>query len=227
MKIWRKYLANWYYCGLVLAALLGGVLVFFWNSLSILQRLSWLNLIGLLVHQFEEYGFPGGFPIIMNMGIRHSDIPDRYPLNQFSAFLVNVVVGYIMYSLPIIFPEAIWLGIPPIVFGLGQVIGHGFVFGRSYRSHYSPGLIACILFHLPIGILYLRYVIVNHMASAGIWLVGIGIDFFVAGFIFNFCVYRLMAHKDSKYPFTEKETARFHSAQRIEQASKREGKTHV
>jgi len=54
---------------------------------------------------------------------------ERYPLNQFSAMLVNVVIAYLCYLLPVIFPGIIWLGLTPILFGcVFQVILHLVVF---------------------------------------------------------------------------------------------------
>ena len=33
-----------------------------------------------MVHHFEEYGFPGYFPGMLNAGIFQSEEPERYPL---------------------------------------------------------------------------------------------------------------------------------------------------
>jgi hypothetical protein len=41
-----------------------------------------LNFVVLLVHQFEEYGWPGGFPAIMNMVLQPSPTPDHYKLTS-------------------------------------------------------------------------------------------------------------------------------------------------
>jgi hypothetical protein len=49
--------------------------------MGVLRKLMLMSFIAILIHQFEEYGFPGGEPAIANMVMQPSDTPDRYPLN--------------------------------------------------------------------------------------------------------------------------------------------------
>jgi hypothetical protein len=51
----------------------------------------------------------------MNEVIQPSDRPDRYPLNQNNALIVNVFAAYPFYLAPVFFPEAIWLGLAPVL----------------------------------------------------------------------------------------------------------------
>lgn len=52
------------------------------------------HLMALFIHQFEQYCFPGGEPAIMNIVLQNSDIPDRYPLNQFTAIIMyGIAIG--------------------------------------------------------------------------------------------------------------------------------------
>jgi hypothetical protein len=95
---------NWYNIGLVVAIGTLIYLVLAWQSMDVLQCLLLLNFVAILLHQFEEYGWPGGEPAIMNMVIQPSDTPNRYPLNQNSAMITNVVVTYVFYLLPVFFP---------------------------------------------------------------------------------------------------------------------------
>jgi hypothetical protein len=125
------------------------------GRLSRPQMLSALNMLALLVHQYEEYEDPGYFPGQFNGGIFHSDQPDRYPLNTNTALIVNVPLAYTFYALPVAFPKKRWLGIAPVLFGFGQAVGHGLIFNRLANDRYSPGLLASLLLHLPIGIQYL------------------------------------------------------------------------
>jgi hypothetical protein len=55
---------NWFNIGLVFAIGTTLYLAFARDDLTILQILLLSNLIAVLIHQFEEYGFPGGFPAI-------------------------------------------------------------------------------------------------------------------------------------------------------------------
>ncbi|CAH2715882.1 hypothetical protein BACCIP111895_03066 [Neobacillus rhizosphaerae] len=69
MNFFRRH---WYNVGLVVAIISIVYLIFAWGDMSILQRLVFMNFIVLLIHQFEEYGFPGGEPAIMNMALQPS-----------------------------------------------------------------------------------------------------------------------------------------------------------
>lgn len=86
---------NWYYIGGVLFVALAVVLTIIWNDISILRRLMLMSFMALLVHQFEEYVWPGGFPSIMNIAWQPDQgQPDRCPLNRNGALFVNVGVAY-------------------------------------------------------------------------------------------------------------------------------------
>ena len=117
MKILKVICRHWYNIGLAVAIGAAVCLAIFWNDMSVLLRLNTIGFIAMLVHQFEEYGFPGGEPMIMNRVLQGSDIPNRYPLNQFSAMFTNVFFSYVIYLLPIIFPNVICLGIAPMLMG--------------------------------------------------------------------------------------------------------------
>jgi Protein of unknown function with HXXEE motif len=93
-----------------------------------------LNFVVLLVHRFEEYGWPGGFPAIMNMVLQPSPTPDHYKLNQNSAMAVNVLAAYGFYLIAVFFPTVIWLGLAPVLFGMLQFVVHGIGVNVKLRS---------------------------------------------------------------------------------------------
>ena len=115
MRFLRRH---WYDLGLIPAAVTIGVLVLRWGDMDVLQRLLLLNFVAIILHQYEEYGFPGGEPGIINIVVRPSEKPDRYPLNQNSAMLINVLATYGLYLVPVFFPRIIWLGLAPVLFGI-------------------------------------------------------------------------------------------------------------
>ena len=110
----------------------------------------------MLVHQYEEYEDPGYFPGQFNRGLFKSDLPDHYPLNTHTAMCINTAIGYPFYILPVLFPAKRWLGIAPVLFGIGQALGHGIVFPHIAGARYSPGFLASILLHVPLGIAYFK-----------------------------------------------------------------------
>ena len=69
---------------------------------------------------------------------------------------INAAVGYPYYLAPVLFPKVSWLGLSPVVFGMSQAVGHGVVFPRIAKAKYSPGFLASILLHVPIGIAYIK-----------------------------------------------------------------------
>jgi len=139
------------------------------KRLSNLRALSMMNFIALLAHQYEEYEDPGYFPGQFNRGIFKSDQPRNYPLNTNTAMCINTAVAYPFYIAPIIFPKVEWLGLPPVLFGMSQSIGHGVIFPRIAKARYSPGFLASILLHVPIGFTYIRALRAQGPISRGTW----------------------------------------------------------
>jgi hypothetical protein len=205
---------HWYNIGGVVAIGTSTFLVFSWNTLDMLVRLQLLSFIAILVHQFEEYGWPGGGPAIMNRVIRKSDRPDRYPLNQFSAMLGNVLITYTVYLIPVFFPNVIWLGLMPMLFGFGQFPAHAIVGNLKLKSFYNPGLAAVLFLHIPVGIYYIYYVVSNGLASRLDWVIAIVYLLIVLG-LFGVLTYKVLPNRDSKYPFDKVEMERFRGAEKF------------
>src|SRR5215213_6281658 len=117
---------HWFDLGIPLAALVSTYLLT--TPLPPLTFILWLNLIALFLHQFEEYRYPGYFPGMMNVAMFNSALPDRYPLNTNTAFLVNVVEGWLVYFLAALFGEQLpWLALAAIVISIGNILAHTFL----------------------------------------------------------------------------------------------------
>ena len=199
----KWFCRHWYEVGLIPA---GAALVFLiarWGGLLVLQRISLINFIGILLHQFEEYGFPGGAPVFLNKYMRGGT--ERYPLNQFSAMVVNVIIAYLCYLLPVFFPETIWLGLAPVLFGcVFQVMLHVIVFLVKFHCFYNPGLAAVLCIHAPCGFIYICYVASHGLLTprTGLFTVLYLIAMIVFTVLFG---QKLLSREDSPYPFDEKE----------------------
>jgi hypothetical protein len=92
---------------------------------------------------------------------------------------------------------------------LGQFIAHGIVINRKIKSLYSPGLVAVLLGHVPLGIWYLVEVCSKDMITLWNWVFAV---VYIACFIVVGMLtigFRLLADKDSLYPFAPEEMARF------------------
>jgi hypothetical protein len=206
MRFLRRH---WYSLGLIPAALTVVWLALSWHHIPWTQKLLAMNFVAVLLHQFEEYGWPGGEPAIMNIVLRRSDEPTRYPLNQNAAMVTNLLAAYGFYLLPVFLPNVIWLGLAPVLSGFGQFIVHGIQTPRKLGSFYNPGLAAVLLLHFPIGGFYIYYVHANDLVSRWDW--AIAIAYMIAFMFFGVAkaTYSWMADRNSPYPFAEEEMRRF------------------
>ncbi|KAI1612477.1 hypothetical protein EDD36DRAFT_238196 [Exophiala viscosa] len=119
------------------------------------EKLVIASFIAVCLHQVEEYRFPGGFPISMNLGHQHSPKPDRYPLNAHSALITNAGATYLYYLPAIFYPDCVWLALGPMLSSFSQLVIHGININRSMGTLYNPGLGTTILLMYPNGIQYI------------------------------------------------------------------------
>ena len=118
---------HWFDLGILWAVIVSGFLLTV--KLQPLSLLLWISLISLFLHQFEEYRYPGYFPGMVNTVMFGSKKPDRYPLNTNTAFVVNVVVGWLSYFLAALHgAKAMWLAIATILVSAGNFVAHAFIF---------------------------------------------------------------------------------------------------
>ena len=199
---------HWHDIGLISAVVAGGYLIFTWNEIAFLQKLLILNFIVVLLHQFEEYTWPGGFPAVANMVLFKSDKPDRFPLNQNSSMVTNLIFAYVLYLLPVFFPNVIWLGLAAVFNGFVQFFGHGIYVNTKLRSFYSPGVVTNVFGWLPIGVIYIRYILANSLVDLQVWLFAVA--WFVVFFFIDFYLIEqvLLGDRNSPYPFDQDEMNR-------------------
>ncbi len=220
-----KFLRNhWYDIGVIPAAISIVYLIGHWDGISVLQRLAILNFIVIFWHQFEEYRFPGGEAAITNLASqpKSETAYDRYPLNQNNAMIINVVAAYGMYLLPVIFPDVLWLGLPPTIFGMAQFLIHGIITPRQIGNRiYSPGLLAVAFGHIPVGACWLYHTISNGLLHWPDVLFGI---LYLAAFMGGFMLrigYGILQSPESQYPFPNEEFERGGYAKKIRQLHKK------
>ena len=206
MNLYRR---NWYYIGGILFVVLSFCMGFFGQLVSHIQLILIYSFMALLVHQFEEYGLPGGFPALFNVIMNgETQAPDRFPQNSNLAMVVNVPLAYSFYIAALLFPGAIWLGLATMFFGLSQILFHGIVINRSLKSFYNPGLAACIFLHGPIGIYYIWYVAANGLAGPWDYIGGI-LATILAAVVIVVLPVKAFSSRNAKYPFSREEMERF------------------
>jgi hypothetical protein len=173
------------------------------KKLANLRALSVMNLIALAVHQYEEYVDPGYFPGHLNRGVMKSGQPRNYPLNRHSSLCINTALAYPFYIAPIVFPAIKWLGLPPVLFGIAQAVDHGVILPGIARVKYSPGFLAAILLHVPIGITYISVLRTKGPIGPSTWRKSIALMvIFLIGLVTTFI---RGIDKNSPYVFSAKQ----------------------
>ncbi len=201
MNILRKY---WSDLGMLVAAATGIGIVLNHRSMSELSMIVWLSFIAILVHQFEEYRWPGYFGGLFNIVIFKSEQPKHYPLNPQSAMIINLIIAYVFYLLPVFFPNIIWLVLAPILMGFFQFIWHGIFANIKAKTWYNPGLFAVLVFHFPIGGWYLYYIVTHHLASTTDWIIG-SVYFVIAVYLLIIKGNMWLKDIDSPFNFSDKQ----------------------
>jgi hypothetical protein len=202
------YRHNWYYVGGILFVALSFFMGLWGSLFSPIQVILMFSFMAMLVHQVEEYAYPGGFPMITNLRMMgEKDIPDRYPLNANQCMISNVFLTYPFYVAAVVFPHVIWLGLAQVGLGLFQIIAHGVAEPVKLKKFYNPGLATTICLFLPLGVHYIRYVTANHLASAGDFVLGF-VGVVGAVFVLFLGPILLLRSRESRYPFSEAEMSR-------------------
>ncbi|MEA4969808.1 MAG: HXXEE domain-containing protein [Candidatus Pelethousia sp.] len=203
VKIWRR---DWYYIGGIIFVILA-FFMGFWGSehLERIQVILIFSWMAMLVHQFEEYGWPGGFPSISNfIGLGERKDFDRYPINANQSWISNVFLCYAFYIAPIFFPNLIWLGASQVIAGVLQLFGHGIAMNVRLKSLYNPGLGATVFLQTPLAIYYFWYVATYMPDKTGqLW---IGLPGAIVGLMLSFIIPILLTkNRNSPYPFAPEE----------------------
>jgi hypothetical protein len=192
---------HWYHVGGVLFVALAYFMGFWGDHFSRIQVILMYSFMAMLLHQFEEYGMPGGFPGIANVLLMdEKQAPDRYPLNANQVLISNVFLTYPFYVIPVLFPHVIWLGIMQIGQGLIQVPLHGLVMNLKMKSPYNPGMISCVLLQLPIGIYYIWYIRAYNLATTRDFVLG-AIAALLSIFVLWLGPIFILRSRQSHYPF--------------------------
>lgn len=201
MNYLRKY---WQDIGGIVALVVCIGLLITHQNMQEINVILWLSFVAILVHQFEEYRWPGYFPGVFNIVMFKSSNPDKYPLNGQSAMVINGLIAYGFYLLPIFFTDQIWLGLAPVLMGFFQLIWHGLFANMKIKGIYNPGLLAVLLLHVPIGTWYINYIISHGLVTITDWILGI-VYFIIATYILIVKGNMWMKDEKSKFCFTKKQ----------------------
>lgn len=199
----KFYIYNWYKFTIVYFIILSFVMgLWGYAVLQPLQLILVYSLMALLVHQFEEYVFPGGGPVVINKG-NFNEKKDycTYPGNMLSSMIVNNS-AWLIYILAIIFPQAIWLGLGTMFFNIFQLIGHGFKMNAGMKTWYNPGLASTVFLLVPISIYYMCFITSNQLVTTSDWIWGV-VAFFLTMLLTTILPVQLLKDRHTRYAMPE------------------------
>lgn len=195
---------KWYDLGALLAIIVSVYISVNHSNMTNYQILMYLNLISLFLHQLEEYRIVGTFPGMVNTVMYKSKMPDRYPLNTNTSFIVNVVIGWISYFLAALFAEkAIWLGIATILVSIGNIVAHTFVFNFKGKTLYNAGLFTSWVLFVPCVYFFISIVDFNNLATTNDYIIGISLGL-TLNFIGILKLIDWLANENTKYIFEDR-----------------------
>ncbi|MCD8899623.1 HXXEE domain-containing protein [Staphylococcus gallinarum] len=199
-----KFISNyWQYLTVFVVIILSLYMVFWgYQRLDGLQMILMFSIIALAIHQFEEFVYPGGAPIVVNKASFREEVDfSHYPGNTLSTFVVNMSV-YVLYICALIFPQLIWLGLATMIFNLMQFFGHGYSINRALGTWYNPGLVSSVVFFLPISIYYVYYVHHFHLVNFVTWILAI-LVYFIAVFLTITLPFEKLKSRKSQYVISD------------------------
>lgn len=221
------YRHHWWWVGVVVAVGVAVYLAIAWGNLDIEQRVMLGSFLVLLLHEAEEWAWPGGEPAVLNNVIplspmgkligsgATSENSNRYPSNANSAMVVNVFAAYPIYILAAIFSGQIWLGLfAAFLFWLGQLMFHGVVTNIVLKSGYNPGLLTTLA-GVALGIYYVWHVESTNLATGWDRLGAILLLPVFVVVVMLKLTFTWLADQNSPYRFTDAEMAKWNVAARL------------
>lgn len=152
---WLK--RDWAKAGFILSIFLFLFLFVFVKDIDFVLFLLLLQTPLYMLHETEEYIFPGGFGRFFNMDIMKLKTEDK-PIDENFIFYINV--GLIWIILPIFgllaaedYQYGLWIPYFSFFAGVAHI-----ALGIKARKRYNPGLIISLLLNIPVGawsVLYL------------------------------------------------------------------------
>jgi len=167
MKL-KKFNTIWPKVGGFFAIVIIFIVIFLWKSSSLTNKLSllyWFNLAVLMLHEFEEYVFPGGFKEFINNKTFFA-VEDSFgfePINDVVVVMINLGVWVLFILAASISSIAPWLGFAMIIFNVVNIIGHLLVFQKKVKG-YNPGTVTAFLM-IPFLVLSSIFIISNQFLT--------------------------------------------------------------
>lgn len=157
-KIGKKWLSCWLYVMMAVTGLIIGIAICKWTQWTLQDKLFAAATALLPLHVLEEWYFPGGFHTMYNL-MAKSDCPDRYPMNQMSDMLTNLI-GVLFGCAVLLIGVSPFFCVMQLFLCCAEAFGHfsGGIFlkktfkDKGKRTVYSPGMFTTICGYIPIAV---------------------------------------------------------------------------
>lgn len=140
----KKIVNNWHWISAYLAGV--AALVAILVPMEPVTKLLFAANCVLLLHFYEEFGWPGGFPWMgmkVLMGSNEMD-STKWNCNNLSSMFGNWGFLFLVYILPLCLPGVRFLTLGAMIFLFAEVLMHWVIFPIRIGSFYNPGMVTSI-----------------------------------------------------------------------------------
>lgn len=176
---------HWATFGGIIAICIVIWLVSNFQELVEIETLLWLHFIILLLHQFEEYKFPGGFKKFFNQNIWKQNKIVSFPLTDFGILMVNIGFAWTAYFVSAFLNiKLLWLAVGLLLISIFNGILHTII--AIIQKKYNPGLFTGVFLFIPYG-LYVIFRIKPYLTDQD-WSIGL-LTFFLGTALIPFGIF--------------------------------------
>ena len=163
---WLK--RDWAKAGFILSLFL---FVFLWVFVKDEDFVLFIILIQAplyMIHETEEYIFPGGFGKFFNMEIFNLETEDE-PLDENFIFFVNVILIWVILPVfgllsKIDYQFGLWIPYFSFFAGIAHI-----ALGIKAKKLYNPGLVVSLIIKIPVGLSSIIYLTNNEILENHFW----------------------------------------------------------
>ena len=171
-----KWLVNNWYKATIFAAIYSLLFIFlFVYKQDFALFLIWLHVPVYLLHETEEFVFPGGFPEMMTEMLVGKGHEVSYALKK-AGFWINV--PFIFFGFPFVAALATLLGLSwgmyVVYFTLIAAIPH-LISAVKDKKLYNPGMIVSVFLNLPVSIYTIYYFASHNVVPVSAHMIGLGL----------------------------------------------------
>lgn len=178
-----KAINNWHYISVYLAGLTA--LIAFFAPIDPTQKCLLASVTVLFLHFFEEFGYPGGFPLVGMRVMMRSNEPDstKWNCNNLNSMFGNWGFLILLYVLPLLLPSVLFLTLSAMMFLFAEVFMHWIIFPIRLRALYNAGMLTASGLGA-IGYHYFTTIFDSQILTGADYALAVG--WFIAVFLFCF-----------------------------------------